>query len=250
MNWILLRGLTREARHWGAFSDYFSDQVGPPTALDLPGNGEFATGESPTRVAEMVEFARHQLQLRGFKPPYSLLAMSLGGMVATDWAQRYPHEITELALLNTSMQPHSSLPHRLRPANWLALALLAARWRDADYAERTIHALTCNQTASKQSDIAAWLAIRKSAPVSEANAQRQLWAATRFRCAPTPPLCRTLLMSSAADQLVHPVCSSELSKAWSAVHQQHSWAGHDLPHDDPQWVCEQLSDWLRAPGKH
>ncbi|MBC7608924.1 MAG: alpha/beta hydrolase [Polaromonas sp.] len=249
MSWILLRGLTREARHWGDFTSRFSERLAEATALDLPGNGEFATAKSPTSVRGMVEFARQQLQLRGFKPPYRLLAMSLGGMVATDWAQSYPTEVEALVLVNTSMRPYSSLPQRLRPANWPALGLLAARWGDADYAERAIHAITCNQTASKESDIAAWLDIRKSAPVSEANAQRQLWAAARFVCAPTPPACRTLLLSSAADHLVHPACSNQLAQAWSAVHQQHPWAGHDLPHDDTDWVCDQLVDWLRVPGQ-
>jgi pimeloyl-ACP methyl ester carboxylesterase len=249
MSWILLRGLTREARHWGDFTSRFSVRVGEATALDLPGNGEFATGKSPTSVRGMVEFARQQLQLRGFKPPYQLLAMSLGGMVATDWAQRYPQEVEALVLVNTSMRPYSNLAQRLRPANWPVLGLLAARWRDVDYAERAIHALTCNQTVSKESDIAAWLGIRKSAPISEANAQRQLWAAARFACAPKPPACRTLLLSSAADHLVHPVCSNQLAQAWSAVHQQHPWAGHDLPHDDADWVCDQLVDWLRVPGQ-
>ena len=246
MSWIFLRGLTREARHWGAFTSRFSEQVGVATALDLPGNGEFAAGKSPANVADMVGFARQQLQHQGFKPPYRLLAMSLGGMVATDWAQRYPQEVEALVLINTSMRPHSNLPQRLRPANWLALGLLAARWRNADYAERAIHALTCNETASKESDIATWLGIRRGAPVSEANAQRQLWAAARFICAPTPPACSTLLLSSAADRLVHPVCSHQLAKAWSAAHQQHPWAGHDLPHDDAGWVCEQLAGWLRT----
>ena len=247
MSWILLRGLTREARHWGAFTSRFSEQVGDATALDLPGNGEFTAGKSPRSVVDMVGFARQQLQHQGFKPPYSLLGMSLGGMVAADWAQRYPQDVGALVLINSSMRPYNSLLQRLRPANWPALAMLAARWRDADYAERAIHALTCNETASKESDIAAWLGIRKSAPVSEANAQRQLWAAARFICAPTPPACRTLLMSSAADHLVHPVCSHQLAKAWSAAHQQHPWAGHDLPHDDPDWVCGQIWDWLVVP---
>ena len=249
MSWVLLRGLTREARHWGAFSSRFLERVGEGTALDLPGNGEFATGKSPANVRGMVDFARQQLQLREFKPPYRLLAMSLGGMVATDWAQRYPQEVEAQVLVNTSMRPYSSLPQRLRPANWLGLGLLAARWRDADYAERAIHALTCNQTSSKESDIAAWLGIRKSAPISEANAQRQLWAAARFACAPTPPACRTVLLSSAADHLVHPACSNQLAKAWSAEHQQHPWAGHDLPHDDADWVCGQIESWLRIPKR-
>ena len=170
--------------------------------------------------------------------------MSLGGMVAADWAQRYPQEITRLVLINTSMRPFSSAHQRLRSANWLQLPMLAARWRDADYVERVIHHLTCNQRAPLQGDLATWLQIRKSAPVSGANAARQLLAAARFSCAPSAPDCSVLVLSSRGDHLVHPLCSAHVAAAWRAEHQQHPWAGHDLPHDDADWVCERVAAWL------
>lgn len=239
MSWILLRGLTREARHWATFTDHLAQRTGEAVlALDLPGNGEFAQLTSPLAVRAMVEFARQQLRRKGVALPCKLLAMSLGGMVATDWAQRYPREISQLVLINTSMRPHSRLHERLRPANWPTLALLAARWHEADHAERVIHSLTCNRLDTQALDISNWLNIRKTAPVSAANAQRQLWAAARFACAAQPPACPTLLLSSAADHLVNPVCSARLASAWQAEHLQHPWAGHDLPHDDLGWVCD------------
>ena len=105
MTWILLRGLTREARHWGSFKNQFGKRLAPDkaTALDLPGNGEFYQQPSPTSVNAMVDFGRGQLLAQGVKPPYSLLAMSLGGMVASDWAQRFPQEVDRLVLINTSV---------------------------------------------------------------------------------------------------------------------------------------------------
>ena len=40
--WILLRGLTREASHWGAFAGDFQTALphAQVVALDLPGNGQ------------------------------------------------------------------------------------------------------------------------------------------------------------------------------------------------------------------
>ena len=40
--WILLRGLTREASHWGAFAGDFQTALpqAKVVALDLPGNGQ------------------------------------------------------------------------------------------------------------------------------------------------------------------------------------------------------------------
>ena len=46
-------------------------------------------------------------------------------------------------------------------------------------------------------------------------------------------------------RLVNPVCSTQLAQYWQASHHSHPWAGHDLPHDDGQWVCERVSGWLR-----
>ncbi len=192
----------------------------------------------------MVAFAREQLLAIGTKPPYALLAMSLGGMVATSWAQRYPQDISRLVLINTSMRPFSSIRLRLRPANWLALARLAVRWGDAAYAERSIYRLTCNQPAQRDADLAAWQQIRRNAPVNSANGLRQLMAAARFICAAQTPRCPALVLSSRADRLVNPLCSTQLAAAWQAPHQSHPWAGHDLPHDDGPWICERVADWL------
>lgn len=241
--WVLLRGLTREARHWGDFPAQLGNALAQPViTLDLPGNGQFNTLTSPSNVRGMTDFVRTQLRAMGHTAPYQLLGMSLGGMVATDWAQTWPQEVARLVLINTSMRGHSRLTQRLRPANWPQLALLAARWQDADHAERVIHTLTCNRQDTQATDLADWAHIRKTTPVAEANAQRQLWAAARFSCAPQRPPCPTLLLSSASDHLVHPQCTTRLATAWQAPHHQHPWAGHDLPHDDPGWVVERVVD--------
>ncbi|CAM3595537.1 alpha/beta hydrolase [Polaromonas hydrogenivorans] len=255
MTWILLRGLTREARHWGEFPRQLALLLqNPSTAmaqivpLDLPGNGAFYRLASPSSVRRMVEFARQQLKARGCRPPYSLLAMSLGGMVVADWAQQYPHEVARLVLINTSLRPYSGMTERLRPDNWLRLALLAARWQggeSSDYVEQVIHQLTCQRVDARDADVAAWVRIRKDAPVSAANAWRQFWAAARFSSAKVPR-CPVLVLSSRGDQLVHPRCSTHLAQAWQAAHHAHPWAGHDLPHDDPAWVGQQVSGWLKA----
>jgi hypothetical protein len=82
--------------------------------------------------------------------------------------------------------------------------------------------------------------------VSIANAWRQLKAAAAFTMA-APPACPALVLSSAADHLVHPRCSARLAQAWQAAHHEHPWAGHDLPHDDADWVCRRITNWVDAP---
>jgi pimeloyl-ACP methyl ester carboxylesterase len=258
--WILLRGLTREARHWGALPDALRDALGGMRddaanghaggqgmrvlTIDLPGNGEYARVRAPLRVPEMVAFVRAAASERGAPGPYSVLAMSLGGMVATCWAQRHPADIARLVLINTSMRPFSRFDERLRPTAWLALARAAAHWSDARVAEAVIHRLTCNNRATRDADLKSWAAIRASAPVSRANALRQLLAAARFSAGRQRPECATLVLSSREDGLVDPACSASLAAAWRAEHWRHPWAGHDLPHDDPAWTVERVRAWL------
>ncbi|MGT2474700.1 alpha/beta fold hydrolase [Paraburkholderia terrae] len=252
--WILLRGLTREARHWGALPDRLRAALdGANTAptrvltIDLPGNGEYANLRAPLNVAGMVDFVRAAARASGTAGPYCVLAMSLGGMVATCWAQRYPDEIARLVLINTSMRPFSRFDERLRPQAWPALARIASHWRDARAAEETIHRLTCNHCDTVDADLQEWIAIRESAPVSRANALRQLLAAARFSAGRQRPPCTTLVLSSREDGLVDPACSAALAAAWSADHWRHAWAGHDLPHDDPVWTVERIGAWLVQP---
>ena len=84
--WILLRGLTREASHWGAFAGDFQTALpqAKVVALDLPGNGQLHALPSPLTVQGMVAACRAELARQGVLPPFHLFAMSLGAMVATN----------------------------------------------------------------------------------------------------------------------------------------------------------------------
>jgi pimeloyl-ACP methyl ester carboxylesterase len=247
--WILLRGLTREARHWGGFVERLSDDFpgAPVFAPDLPGNGRRCREKSPLRVETMVESLRAQLGAQGVAPPYRLLAMSLGAMVAVDWAARHPDEICGAVLINTSLRPFSPFHHRLKPANYrrlLGLALGAAS--DLEW-ECAILELTSRRAGAKAAVLGDWLAYRRECPVAAANALRQLVAAARYRAPlarPSPPL---LVLSSFGDALVDADCSRQLAERWQLDHAVHPSAGHDLPLDDGAWVVSQLRRWLRKP---
>lgn len=244
--WILLRGLTRESRHWGGFPENLQQQCSDAVVytIDLPGNGSLNTQESPLRVAEMAENCRAQLLERGIAPPYFLLAMSLGAMVAVAWANRHPEELGGCVLINTSLRPFSPFHHRLQPRNYLPLLNLLLRGRDVSYRENSILRLTsCHpERPEKQAE---WAAYARQNPVSSRNALRQLLAAARYAAPlvkPTPPV---LILSSAQDRLVNPRCSRLLATRWDAAFAEHPTAGHDLPLDDAAWVAGQVSRWLQ-----
>lgn len=138
--WILLRGLTRESAHWGTFADDFQNAwpQARVVALDLPGNGQLHARQSPLSVQGMVAACRAELARQGVHPPFRLFAMSLGAMVATEWARTAPAEIWGCVLVNTSFRTFSPFFHRLRPRNYAALLGLALLPRSAEAIERTV----------------------------------------------------------------------------------------------------------------
>ena len=243
--WVLLRGLTRSSGHWMAFPRQFLGEF--PDArvltLDLPGNGALHLERSPTRVLEMVQSCRAQLAQRAVAPPYHLLAMSLGGMVAVAWSREHAHEVAAQVLINTSMRPFSSFYQRLLPRNYPALLRLALGDASALDWERALLRMTSNLAGPQV--LATWLALREKNPVSRANALRQLLAAARFCAAPSASV-PTLVLASAHDRLVASACSRALARRWACELRLHPEAGHDLALDDGPWVARQVRQWLGA----
>jgi pimeloyl-ACP methyl ester carboxylesterase len=245
--WILLRGLMRDSRHWGGFVDEFQHAMphSRVLALDLPGNGALHRQASPGSVPAMVAHCRAQLLACGIQPPYALLAMSLGAMVAVAWSAAHPHEVSRQVLINTSLRPFSPFYQRLRPANYRQLLRLALLSASAESWERAILNLTSNHAcATPEAILPQWLAWRQTNPVSRVNALRQLVAAARYQAALAPPLVPTLLLASEQDRLVSVACSKALARHWHCALRLHPSAGHDLPLDDPTWVAAQVRSLL------
>ena len=242
--WILLRGLMRETRHWGDFASQLQAARGNEAvlAIDLPGNGSLHQQTSPLQVSEMVEHCRGQLQRRGISGPVTLVALSLGGMVAADWAQRYPQQVQRCVLINTSMRPFSPFYRRLRPSNYPALLGQGLRSQRGEAFERLILRLTSSRGDS--SVLPDWCRWQQQFPVSRSNALRQLLAAARFRAPRHKPAASILVLTGAKDRLVDHRCSLALASAWQTALAIHPWAGHDLPLDDAVWVVTQISQWL------
>jgi pimeloyl-ACP methyl ester carboxylesterase len=245
--WILLRGLTREQGHWGAFTDTFKARLPAGTTLlcpDLPGNGVLCHLRSPANVPDIAHAVRAQLAEQGHHPPYNLLAMSLGAMVSVAWAQAYPEEIERCVLINTSLKPYSPFWQRLRPHRYPTIAwLLLTRASNAQW-EQAIMSMTTQHPGDRQALLRQWLALRDAHPVQTANGLRQLWAAARYRAPGETPAMPTLLMRSQLDQLVNPACTSTLANRWGTTMITHPTAGHDLPQDDGPWLAEQIMAWL------
>ncbi len=242
--WVLLRGLSRSAAHWGDFPARLEAVgLGRVICIDLPGNGEAATMVSPIDIAAMLTHVRARLDDLHITAPVHVLALSMGGMVACEWATRYPSDLHSVVLVNSSLRGISRFTQRLQPSAWPSLLRLLC-WPSTDECwERTIQRLTSSQTERRDAVVAEWVALRQAWPASRSNALRQLLAAARYsapRVAPAVPL---LVLVGLGDVLVDPRCSIALAQRWQTRLLQHPAAGHDLPLDDPHWVLAALLAW-------
>lgn len=233
---VLLRGLLRESRHWLDFPVLLSNKLQRPVfTLDLPGCGQLHQQRSAASIAGL----RASLQQQ-WTDDYSaeqgnavdLVAISMGGMLALDWALNAPQQVKSVTLINSSSAGLSPFWQRLQPRNYLKLLLcvLAGPLKR----EELIWQMTVN-TEPQPALIKLWQQWAIENPVSRSNALRQLWAASRFQLT-EKPACPVFVVSALGDQLVSPLCSKALADYLNAPLFSLAKAGHDLPLEAPEWL--------------
>ncbi|WP_341581912.1 alpha/beta hydrolase [Marinobacter metalliresistant] len=241
MDWLLLRGLARESAHWGDWPAQL--RMARPEdrfhTLDLPGTGLAQHLRSPTCIAGMRQFAERAT--RQLPRPLGLIGLSLGGMVALDWALHRPQDCASLVLISSS-SGLSSPWLRLRPAQWARVTRMLTQ-ADSDRREQSILALTSNRPVTT-AVTEQWQSIQRERPVRRTDVIRQLYAASRYKAPPQVPLMPTLVLASRGDRLTDWRCSRDLAEALECPLEVHPGAGHDLPLDDPQWLIAQLNSYF------
>jgi pimeloyl-ACP methyl ester carboxylesterase len=256
--WFFIRGLMREAAHWEDFPKAFELAFPGNKAipLDLPGSGINWNLKCPLTVGEMAKALREQAKIRieqeitekGKTPVCYVLAISLGGMVALDWIQRFPKDFKGGVFINTSFSGVNAFYQRLKPKAWGPLLEIVLT-KDVKLRERKILKLTTSSFKVEDVHLNNRLEAYEKHPATKANFVRQLIAASRFRPnlkKVNPPI---LLLNSLGDKLVDARCSSIIGENWSWPVKTHPNANHDLPLEDPDWVIDQIRDWLGRDRK-
>lgn len=242
-SWIWIRGLGRHSLHWGPFLDRFkmhfpNDGI---ECLDLRGNGRLAHSPSYLSIADNVRDLRARSQFLKTQGPVYLLTISLGSMVGVEWAHQHPQEIAGLVTINTSDRGSSSFLQRMRPRNYLPLLKALAHSPQPLEVEKMILQLT----APHLTDLEAQAHTFAQAPrLSRGHFLRQLMAAGTYEFPKTKPKTEILLLCSQGDTFVHPDCTHQIAQMWTLKEHVHPSAGHDLPLEDPDWICQEIKNWL------
>ncbi len=243
---ILLRGLAREAAHWLDFPAQLQQTLGDGARLhlvDFPGCGTFFREPPLGSVAAMTDHLRRQPQIEAViagSDPVFVVGISMGGMVALDWAQRFPQELGGVALINSS-SGNQPLWWRLRPGAWLTM--VNALFSEPGKREARVLARVSNNTAGYAHHLQQWLSIQQQRPVTRATIIAMLRAAAKFRPQPSCDV-DGLVLTSVADRMVSTRASEALAQQFHWPLRQHASAGHDLPMDDPEWLVTHLSVWI------
>jgi pimeloyl-ACP methyl ester carboxylesterase len=239
-NLVLLRGLIRSRYHWGPFPEYVKETLGlkKVDTPELRGNGFRSKEETPEKIEEAIEDLRSQVKIES---PIALVGVSLGGMLATRWAQMYPQEISSLTVINTSSSL-SPFYHRLRPENYAGI-LKNLSLGSAAANERFIMNATSNKKEKWLPVLKDYTEFLEKNPVQIKNFLRQLNLSSQIDFKNIPRTKKMILVSS-NDRLVSPQCSEDIANVWKCEIRRHPEAGHDLPLDDAAWTAEQLKSLL------
>ena len=243
--WIFLRGLGRHSRHWGCFPDRFRQAF--PAAeielLDMAGTGSEAARDSYLTIGEYAEDLRRRSRfVKEGKTPFAILAISMGAMIASAWAERRPGEIGRMVLINTSSRADSRFHQRMRWRNYLRFLQIMAHGSDLLFRERVILRMTAQGLPHMEA-----LAEEQARMVQTtlSNCTRQILASARYGFLDRPD-CPVLFLAAEQDQMVDPVCSRRLAARWEAKPDVHPGGDHDLPLLEPDWVVKKVREFCLA----
>lgn len=242
-HFVLIRGLIREAAHWGDFLPKLQEHF--PKAhfhcLDIPGAGVHYQSQSPLSISKIVDRMREDFLKLNLTGPAHLIAISLGGMISVNWMSRYPGDFKSCVLMNTSFSDYSPVWKRLKPAAFLGL--LPAPVQKGFKKEHTILKVVSNNEHEYNKNASFWGKITEERPVSVENTFRQLLAAAAFKTKGFKPTIPTLILASTNDRMVNVECSRVIAQKWGVPIFENSMAGHDISLDAPDWIIQQLSNW-------
>jgi len=243
-NWIFLRGLARETRHWGEFPQMFQESF-PNThhyVLEIPGVGKKVEDLAPLSLERYADLLREQwLELKQeHSGPWGVLAISMGAMIAMNWSDRYRDDFKRGVFINSSAGNLSTLKERFSPD---AMKMVVQLFFKEDYQERerAILNLTTKKLLITDKIIKEYASYSEQYPIKRSNFLRQIYAASKFKVPKTLNY-SPIILNGQLDSLASPKCSDILAEHFQVSVFRDCESGHDLPLDNPQWILKILED--------
>lgn len=247
---FLIIGLTKESAHWDdTFVQSLKEkfQTDDIVGIDLPGAGQFLNKKSPLSMEGVVKETRdHYLQYLDGSTNNILVAISLGGMVATEWLRHFPKDFDKFIIVNSSFRGFSPVYKRVQP--WAIKKFFKVFLAGSeDLREHHIINLCSNNSDAYEYTKTKWVKIAKERPMAKVNMLRQLLAASRYMPKHTPQL-PTLIIAARHDRLAHFSCSQKLHKKWGGdfhlMEEEH--IGHGIHIDAPKELAQVIYDWANC----
>jgi len=246
LNIFLLKGLVREKRHWGDFYGVMRSTF--PEAniigLDYPGVGEKNEIISPRNFKAYVEDMRKEYaHCFDGKQENTLVAISLGGMMARQWMELYPDDFKNCVLMNTSFKGICPIHKRLQPQSMKTFLKLFVT-RNRDEVERGILEMVSNRKDKHPPILKKWIEYQRERPVSHKSFINQITAALTYNASKEKPKPKLLIMAGKKDRLCHYSCSEKIHQAWGGKLEMHPEAGHDLAIDSTEWTAQTIKNFI------
>ena len=237
---VLLRGLTRERRHWGVVPELIEKKTGRHViAPDLPGFGEEENVIPPHTIRETMEHIRQRIP---YDQKIDIVGLSLGGMVVYDWIQQHPEKIHSFVLINSSFGSCSPFYKRLRWQIYKQIVEIGLIQIPRER-ERKILEIVANSAERREEVFLNWVKIAQEREWKAVHILKQLAAAALYRPPLEPAKVPGLIVSSLGDRLMDPSCPKAMSTQLKVPLVAHPWAGHDIGVDDPDWLVDRLVEF-------
>ena len=246
-NWIFLRGLARETRHWGKFPQLFAQKFSDTHnyVLEIPGVGKKYNQSAPLDLIRYVDLLREEWNelKQDHQGDWGILAISMGAMIAMTWAKRYPNDFKEGIFINSSAGNLSSIKDRFSVD---AMKMVGDLFFKEDYVQReaAILNLTTNKILITDELIKEYAEYSAEFPIKRKNFLSQMFAASRFKV-PEKLRFSPIIINGAKDALASPRCSDILAKHFGVPVFRDEQSGHDLPLDNPEFILEAIEKVMK-----
>lgn len=241
MKWLLIRGLGRQKKHWHDFTPLLNTHSEGVLCIDLPGVGDNKDAPTPHTISGHTDFLRtHFLNHKKDDEKWGVLGISLGGMIALDWAARFSDDFKRAVVINSSSNDTGHILQRFSIYTYYRLIRTVIS-SDPIERENEIMKMVSNLRVDDKPLLQKFAEIRQNEPVSKSTLSKQLFAASQFML-PTKITIPVLILASLKDNMVDVRCSKQIASHLKAKIKIHPTAGHDLTLDDPDWCIKQITE--------